>query len=166
MPNNYLDTSTAVCKLAELLEQHALSIVTAESCTGGMLASACTDRAGSSAWFDGAIVSYSNALKQALLEVQSSTLQRYGAVSEQTAKEMALGALQHSKAQVSVATTGIAGPGGAVEGKPVGTVCFAYVIKDDVHTDTQCFPGNRAEVRAAATLHALNALIKHLELLG
>lgn len=166
MPTKGPDIPTAVHQLARLLELHGLTMLTAESCTGGMLATVCTDRAGSSAWFEGAIVSYSNQLKQTLLGVNATTLQHYGAVSEQTAREMALGALRHSAAQVSIATTGIAGPSGGVAGKPVGTVCFGYVVGEAAYTETQYFSGGRDEVRTAATLHALNTLINHLKLLG
>lgn len=163
MALNYPDKAAAVSALAALLEQRQWTMVTAESCTGGMIASACTDRAGSSAWFEGGIVSYSNQLKRNLLAVSAETLQTHGAVSEQTAAAMAHGAIACSEAQVSVATTGIAGPSGAVDGKPVGTVCFGYRIAGQLHTETHYFSGTREQVREAATLHALNRVITYLQ---
>lgn len=163
MALNYTDKSMAVGALAALLEQRQWMMVTAESCTGGMIASACTDRAGSSVWFAGGIVSYSNHLKQSLLKVPTETLKCHGAVSEETAAAMASGALACSRAQVSVATTGIAGPAGAVAGKPVGTVCFGYAIAGQRYTETQYLAGSRTQVREAAMLHALNKLISYLQ---
>ena len=163
MATDYTDQSMAVRALAVLLEQQQWSMVTAESCTGGMIASACTDLAGSSAWFEGGIVSYSNHLKQALLKVPAETLKRHGAVSEQTAAAMAQGAIACSQAQISLATTGIAGPAGAVHGKPVGTLCFGYCMAGQLYTETQYFTGSRAEIRTEATLHALNKVIGYLQ---
>ena len=163
MALHYPDKQAAVSALAAALAPRHWKLVSAESCTGGMIASACTDRAGSSAWFEGGIVSYSNALKQSLLAVPAATLQNHGAVSEQTAAAMVRGAIACSHAQVSVATTGIAGPAGAVPGKPVGTVCFGFCVAGQLRTETQYFSGNRQQIRVAATLHALNRLTTYLQ---
>ena len=113
-------------QLAQALQSKGLRLVTAESCTGGWLAKCCTDLPGSSAWFEGGIVSYSNQLKQQHLGVQPNTLEKYGAVSEQTVIEMASGAIQNFNADISVAISGIAGPDGGSVDKPVGTVCFSF----------------------------------------
>src|SRR5512135_3018157 len=108
------------------LKARGLMLATAESCTGGWVAQAVTAIAGSSDWFDRGFVTYSDAAKQEMLGVSAGTLGRHGAVSEHTAREMAAGALAHSRAQVALAITGIAGPGGGSSEKPVGMVCFAW----------------------------------------
>ena len=137
-------------------------IATAESCTGGMVAAAITDTAGSSAVFDRGFVTYTNAAKMQMLGVSAETLAAHGAVSEQVAREMARGALAHSDAQLAVAITGIAGPGGS-EHKPEGRVCFAIATPDTCHGETVEFgaPG-RDEVRRAARDHALQLLLAAL----
>jgi len=134
-------------------------LATAESCTGGGVAQAITEVAGSSAWFERGFVTYSNLAKQQMLGVRESTLIQHGAVSEMAVREMAEGALQHSNAQVALAVSGIAGPGGGVAGKPVGTVWFAWGIKQG-ETRAQRFQlgGNRAEVRAQAVRIALQGV--------
>ena len=135
-----------------------IMIATAESCTGGMVSAALTDIAGSSAVFDRAFVTYTNAAKQELLGVKLATLAAYGAVSEQIAAEMADGALRYSNAQVTVAITGIAGPGGS-DHKPEGRVCFGVATQDRTITETVEFgPRGRDQVRQAATDHALALL--------
>jgi len=134
-------------QLAQALQSKGLRLVTAESCTGGWLAKCCTDLAGSSSWFEGGIVSYSNQIKQQHLDVQFSTLEKYGAVSEQTVIEMASGAIQNFGADISVAISGIAGPdGGSVE-KPVGTVCFAWADENSTFCNTYHLHGNREFIR-------------------
>ena len=137
-------------------------IATAESCTGGMVAAAITDTAGSSAVFDRGFVTYTNAAKMQMLGVSADTLAAHGAVSEQVAQEMARGALAHSDAQLAVAITGIAGPGGS-EHKPEGRVCFAIATPDTCQSETVEFgaPG-RDEVRRAARDHALQLLLAAL----
>lgn len=137
-------------------------IATAESCTGGMVAAAITDTAGSSAVFDRGFVTYTNAAKMQMLGVRAETLAAFGAVSEEVAAEMASGALSHSDAQIAVAITGIAGPGGS-EHKPEGRVCFAIAAPDTCHSETVEFgaPG-REEVRRAARDHALQLLLAAL----
>jgi nicotinamide-nucleotide amidase len=147
-------------QLAKLLLQQQKQLAVAESCTGGWLAKCLTDIAGSSHWFERGFVTYSNAAKQEMLGVRPKTLLRDGAVSEAVVQEMALGALAHSQADISVAISGIAGPGGAVPGKPVGTVCFSWAEKDTKHQqDTMHFEGDRDAVRRQSVVHALQGLL-------
>ena len=147
-------------QVGELLKSHGLMLVTAESCTGGGVAQAITDVAGSSAWFERGFVTYSNLAKQQMLGVRETTLIQYGAVSEMTAREMVAGALQHSTAQVALAVTGIAGPDGGTVDKPVGTVWFAWGIKQgNIHAQQYLLKGNRAEVRAQAVHIALQGVM-------
>lgn len=132
----------------------------AESCTGGLLAAAMTDTPGSSQWFDRGVVTYSNEAKQELLGVHAETLERFGAVSEETAMEMAAGVLAGApRSGFSVSTTGIAGPDGATPGKPVGMVCFGFATRTGqgvvTRAETRVFPGDRQAVRAAAVAFAL-----------
>ncbi|WP_341235134.1 CinA family protein [uncultured Sulfitobacter sp.] len=147
---------------AALLERaiaRGVMITCAESCTGGMVAAALTDLPGSSAMFDRGFVTYTNDAKIDLLGVSPETLDQFGAVSEQVAREMAQGALAHSKADVAVSITGIAGPGGS-EHKPEGRVCFAIATADRVDAHTQEFgPLGRGKVRLAARDHALSLLL-------
>jgi len=138
-------------------------LATAESCTGGWVAQAVTSIAGSSDWFERGFVTYSNAAKQELLGVRKSTLHRYGAVSEQTAREMALGALARSRAGVSLAVTGVAGPAGGSPAKPVGMVCFAWARGRAVATESRRFRGGRENVRRRSVIHALEGLLKQLD---
>ncbi|MGD9941691.1 MAG: CinA family protein [Burkholderiaceae bacterium] len=131
-------------------------VATAESCTGGLVARALTEIGGSSDWFERGFVTYGNAAKSDLLGVSPATLQAEGAVSETVAREMAEGALSRSRSQLALAITGIAGPGGAVPGKPVGTVCFGWAaIETAPCTETRHFSGDRAAVRAQAAHYAL-----------
>ena len=146
----------------QLLQQHKLLAV-AESCTGGWVAKCLTDIAGSSQWFDRGFVSYSNAAKQAMLGVSGDTLETAGAVSEQTVREMAAGVLENSLATVALAISGIAGPGGAMPGKPVGTVCFAWTVAgDEVQAETRHFEGDRDSVRRQSVGFALQGLLNVL----
>jgi len=139
-------------------------LVTAESCTGGGLASLLTSIPGSSLWFERGFVTYSNESKQELLGVPHDVLAGYGAVSEQTASAMATGALANSHAAVSVAITGVAGPDGGTEDKPVGTVCLAWCIRDgEVRTTRVVFDGDRGKIREQAVLIALQGLLDFLE---
>jgi nicotinamide-nucleotide amidase len=147
-------------QLAKLLLQQQKQLAVAESCTGGWLAKCLTDIAGSSHWFERGFVTYSNAAKQEMLGVRPKTLLRDGAVSEAVVQEMALGALAHSQADISVAISGIAGPGGAVPGKPVGTVCFSWALKDHSHHQhTKHFEGDREAVRLQSVACALEGLL-------
>ncbi len=149
--------------LAQVLVARKLCIVTAESCTGGLIAASCTQLSGSSAWFERGFVTYSNAAKTELLGVPSALIEAQGAVSEEVAKAMAMGALSHSNASLSVAVTGIAGPTGGSAAKPVGTVWLAWAWRDSqqaVHCEAvlQQLKGSRAEVRCATTELALDHL--------
>ncbi|HEY9277745.1 MAG TPA: nicotinamide-nucleotide amidohydrolase family protein [Methylotenera sp.] len=153
----------AATQLGQSLKTSGFMLVMAESCTGGMVAEAITSVAGSSAWFDRGFVSYSNAAKIDMLDVSSKTLEKFGAVSEQTAAEMAIGALINSEAQIAGSITGIAGPDGGSPEKPVGTVCFAWTGKNlPVSTCTHWFEGNRESVRKQATIFMMVGLIERL----
>jgi nicotinamide-nucleotide amidase len=145
-----------------LLERRALC-ATAESCTGGLVAGAITDIAGSSGWFDRGFVTYSNEAKLELLGVSAATLAQHGAVSEATARGMAEGALARSRAGIAVAVTGVAGPAGGSPEKPVGMVCFAWA-KSGATTAvaTHHFPGDRQAVREASVAVALEGLLAQL----
>ncbi|MEQ8289007.1 MAG: nicotinamide-nucleotide amidohydrolase family protein [Gammaproteobacteria bacterium] len=158
MPNpNIINT---VEQLAENLTRLSAALVTAESCTGGGLAEHLTSIAGSSAWFDRGFVTYSNEAKVELLNVSRETLEQFGAVSEQTAAEMVAGALANSHAQFGVSVTGIAGPDGGTDDKPVGTVCFGwYGATGEIKTTRVQFNGDRQQVREQACLLALQGLI-------
>ena len=146
--------------LGAALARRGWKVATAESCTGGLVAGAITGIAGSSGWFERGFVTYSNEAKVELLDVAAATLARFGAVSEETAREMAAGAIAGSRAKLAVAVTGIAGPDGGTPDKPVGTVCFAWARRAGaVETTTRRFPGDRAEVRAATVAAALQGLL-------
>ncbi len=135
-------------------------VTTAESCTGGLVAAAMTDIAGSSAWFERGFVTYSNHAKVEMLDIAPDLIESHGAVSEDVARAMAEGALIGSRAQLAVAITGVAGPGGGTRDKPVGTVCFAWVeMEQGVQSETMHFAGNRAEVREQSVRHALGGLL-------
>ena len=151
-----------VAELARRLLARRMALATAESCTGGMIAAACTDLAGSSQWFERGFVSYSNASKAELLAVPAALIEADGAVSESVARAMALGALQHSQAQVSLAVTGVAGPTGGSPEKPVGTVWFAWMVDGQVSAEVCMFAGDRAAIREATVLHALNGMLARL----
>ena len=150
-------------RLGAMLLARGEWLAAAESCTGGWLAQSITAIAGSSAWFDRGFVTYSNAAKIDMLGVPETTLERHGAVSEATARAMAQGALGQSRADWSVAITGIAGPSGGTPEKPVGTVCFAWASKDGACEAQSCrFAGDRAAVREQAVRHALHGLLARL----
>ena len=163
-----------VAAVADTLLQHGWMLATAESCTGGLIAGHCTDRAGSSQWFERGFVTYSNDAKHDLLGVDPTTLAQQGAVSEPVVQAMALGALRHSRAQVSIAVTGVAGPTGGSNDKPVGTVWFAWGVPSDtgptlgaetawIKTERMQFQGDRAAVRHATVCHALHTLLQLLK---
>jgi len=157
------DIATCCAQLAALLLTQKRMLATAESCTGGLIAAACTDLAGSSAWFERGFVTYSNEAKASMLGVDAALISSHGAVSEPVARSMAQGALQHSLAQVSVAVTGVAGPSGASPDKPVGTVWFAWALPWGITSELQHFDGDRATVRAATVQHALARLVTLLK---
>lgn len=148
-------------QLADALKANGWMLATAESCTGGWIAKLCTDLAGSSAWFERGFVTYSNEAKQEMLGVQAETLAQYGAVSEVVTAEMAAGALLHSRAQVAVSVSGIAGPGGGTETKPVGMVCFGWAVQGgETRTETCQFAGDRDAVRLQSVEYALRSVLR------
>lgn len=150
-------------ELGQRLRDAGLVLATAESCTGGWVAKVVTDIPGSSAWFDRGFVTYSNDAKQDMLGLSAAMIAEYGAVSEEVALEMARGALAHSLAGVAVAVTGLAGPGGGTEDKPVGTVCFAWVLDGRApQTQRVQFAGNREEVRHQSVRLVLERLLELL----
>jgi len=153
-------------RAGQALQKKHWLLATAESLSGGGVAMAMTDISGSSEWYDCGFVAYSNASKIELLRVPAAVLAQYGAVSEEVAGEMAKGALIDTDAHVSLATTGIAGPTGAVPGKPVGTVCFGWAAGEHVHTERLVFTGDRQSVREQTIAHALRGLLRFMEKIG
>lgn len=149
--------------LASFLQEKQWLLASAESCTGGLIAAACTELAGSSLWFERGLVSYSNEAKTGLLGVDGALIAQHGAVSEAVVRAMATGALTHSRAQVAVAVTGVAGPTGGSAAKPVGTVWFAFALPGQLVSEVKHFDGDRAAVRAGAVQHALQRLVQLLE---
>ena len=161
----------AAAALGACLQSLGARVATAESCTGGLVAAALTETAGSSNWFERGFVTYSNEAKSEALGVAVALLAAHGAVSEPVAAAMAVGALARSRASLAIAITGIAGPGGAVPGKPVGTVCFGWAFSapglagdaPTVMTETVRFPGDRRAVRRRAAWHALERALRQVE---
>lgn len=149
-----------VKELSDLLVKKNMMIVTAESCTGGLLAATLTHKPGASAYFDRGFVTYSNESKQEQLDVPSDIIEKYGAVSEQSAQLMAEGALKNSKASIAISITGIAGPDGGADDKPVGTVIFGYALKGgssgSIH---QQFEGSRQQIQTQSAITAIKSLI-------
>jgi nicotinamide-nucleotide amidase len=148
-----------VHQLSAALLRERQKVCTAESCTGGLIAKTLTDLAGSSDWFDRGFVTYSNAAKSEMLGVPASLIEDCGAVSEAVANAMASGALRHSEADYAVAVTGVAGPGGGSEEKPVGTVWIAVAAVDQLVARRHLFTGDRGAVREATLVSALEALL-------
>lgn len=151
-----------VAELAALLRSRGLMMSTAESCTGGLIAAACTDLSGSSDWFERGFVTYSNAAKTELLGVPPELIEQHGAVSEAVARAMAAGALARAPVQMAVAVTGVAGPTGGSADKPIGTVWFGWATPVGVFSECQNFAGDRAAVRLASVEHALRGLLTRL----
>ena len=145
--------------LAAILQKKGWMMATAESCTGGLIAATCTDLAGSSLWFERGFVTYSNQAKSDMLGVDAALIAQHGAVSEAVARAMGEGALARSEAQVAVAVTGVAGPGGGSTDKPVGTVWFGWARSGGTVTEVRRFDGDRAAVRQATVAHALARLL-------
>ena len=150
-------------KLAQKLRERGHRVSFAESCTGGLVAAACTDLAGSSDWFERGLVTYSNAAKTELLGVPADLITQHGAVSDAVVRAMVQGAIARSHAQVAVAVTGVAGPTGGSAAKPVGTVWFGFATPSGVVTEMLCFEGDRAAVRTATVCHALTRLLALLK---
>ena len=160
MTNDILDLATRV---GRVLEARSWLMATAESCTGGGVSYAITEIPGSGDWFDCGFVTYSNAAKTEMLDVPAALIAQFGAVSEEVAGAMAEGAVANSNAHVAISTTGIAGPSGAVPGKPVGTVCFGWSKGDTTYTERLVFAGDRQAVREQTIAHALSGLVRFLE---
>ena len=150
--------------LGRRLKRVKARLVTAESCTGGWAAQAVTSIAGSSGWFERGFVTYSNAAKQEVLGVAKKTLKKHGAVSEETAREMAAGALKHSRGTIALAVTGVAGPSGGSAAKPVGMVCFAWAGRRGLlRSETRRFRGGREAVRRQSVVRALEGVLQAIE---
>lgn len=164
-----INTSKIVEQLAESLTTVNKVLTVAESCTGGWLAKVLTDLSGSSVWFDRGFVTYSNAAKQEMLGVSETTLEIYGAVSQETVVEMATGALNHSHADFSISVSGIAGPSGGSDDKPVGLVWFAWCEKSSANkegalfSEQKIFSGDRNAVREQAVVYAVTELINFIK---
>ncbi len=151
-------------QVGQALKRQGSMLVTAESCTGGWVSEAITMVPGSSDWFERGFVTYTYISKREMLGVRYDTLGQHGAVSEPTAREMVTGAIAHSHAQVAVAVSGTAGPGGGTPDKPVGTVCFAWGTKDGaLESETRHFSGDREAVRKESVEHALRGILRLLE---
>ena len=156
LPN---DNFTRIAQeIGNLLRARSIFLATAESCTGGLISSTLTDIPGSSEWFAGGVVAYSNRIKTALLGVEDTVLDDHGAVSEATARAMALGACRALETGAGVAVSGIAGPGGGTPDKPVGTVCLAWTLEDAVDSQTCFFTGNRMDIKRQTVAAALEGL--------
>ncbi len=149
-------------RLADLLTERDVMVATAESCTGGLIGDTLTSVPGSSTYYEGGVISYSNALKQRFLNVAAETLMRHGAVSEQTAREMAIGIRNAADVDVGLATTGIAGPGGGTPGKPVGLVYIGFASDNGVTVQKHVFDGSRQENKQATVRMALQMLYDHV----
>lgn len=153
---------STVEQLAALLRERQWMLAAAESCTGGLIAAACTDLSGSSDWFERGFVTYSNEAKTELLGVDAALIEAHGAVSEVVARAMAFGAVRHSHAQVGVAVTGVAGPTGGTPDKPVGTVWFGFMVEGQLSSEMRRFDGDRAAVRRQTVEHALERLVDRI----
>lgn len=149
--------------LLDLLEKYNLKIATAESCTGGLVSGVLCDIAGISKYFEEGFITYSNDAKIKNLGVLPETIESYGVVSCEVAEEMAIGACKSANANCAIATTGVAGPTGGTEECPVGTVCFACVVKDQVLTERMIFEGTRMEIRMQAAMYALEMMCDYIE---
>lgn len=161
-------SDSELCSCAEAVAEQLLAkewmLVVAESCTGGWVAKVCTDLSGSSAWFERGFVTYTNQAKREMLGVTQETLAVHGAVSEATVAEMASGALQNSRAHVALAISGIAGPTGATDGKPVGTVCFGFALQGGETWTERChFAGDREAVRRQSVAYGLQGLLRRID---
>jgi nicotinamide-nucleotide amidase len=158
---NSLINNSLIEELANLLLKNQWRLSTAESCTGGLVAASITGLAGSSEWFERGYVTYSNNAKSEDIGVDVHLIQDHGAVSIQVAKAMAVGAKQSSNSNIALSITGVAGPTGGTKEKPVGTVCFAWILDNDqIISETKLFIGNRSEIRAQASEFAVSQLIQ------
>ncbi|UAW64232.1 CinA family protein [Mycoavidus sp. HKI] len=162
-----METDSVIHQLAirvgNQLRAGRLFLTSAESCTGGLVAAAITEISGSSQWFERGFITYSNQSKTAMIGVPTELIERHGAVSEPVARAMAEGALRNSRAQIAVAITGLAGPGGATEHKPVGTVYFAWSNRLHTTSEMLLFKGERQQIRRSAATHALRGILRLLD---
>jgi nicotinamide-nucleotide amidase len=150
-------------KLGRRLRAAGAMLVTAESCTGGWVSQVVTSVSGSSRWFERGFVTYSDRAKRQMLGVKKKTLRKHGAVSQETAREMARGALKRSRGSIAVAVTGVAGPTGGTDAKPVGMVCFAFVTRKRVLSETLHFKGSRESVRRQSVVRAVEGVLELLD---
>ncbi|NMM37020.1 MAG: CinA family protein [Glaciimonas sp.] len=157
------DIIKLAAEVGHALQQKDLLLATAESCTGGGVAHAITEIAGCSEWFDCGFIAYSNDSKTEMLDVSAVLIAQHGAVSEEIAAAMAQGALANSNAHVAIATTGIAGPAGAVPGKPIGTICFSWATRERTVTERKVFVGDRHTVREQTVAYCLQGLLRFLQ---
>jgi nicotinamide-nucleotide amidase len=158
MNDAYSTLPALAAEVAALLQRRGWMLATAESCTGGLIAAACTELSGSSVWFERGFVTYSNAAKHESIGVDAALIEAHGAVSEPVVRAMATGAVAHAHAQVSLAVTGVAGPTGGTPDKPVGTVWFGWSVDGVLRSERRRFDGDRAAVRGATAHHALQTL--------
>ena len=159
-----MQLTTSLCEqISLLLQSKKWMLATAESCTGGLIAAACTELAGSSLWFERGFVTYSNASKSELLSIPKHVIDLNGAVSETVVRAMAAGALANSNAQVSLSVTGIAGPGGGTADKPVGTVWFGWCVQGNTYVEGLQFTGDRTQIRESTAVHSLSRLVTFLQ---
>ncbi|TAL65877.1 MAG: CinA family protein [Legionella sp.] len=159
-----ISISNLVNDIAQLLKAQQGQLVTAESCTGGLIGASLTDMPGSSLWYERGFITYSNLAKKEMLGVPEQLLKKFGAVSIEVAIAMAEGALQHSQGTIALSVTGIAGPSGGTPDKPVGTVCFAWLAANGTaHTLKKCYPGDRHAIRLAACQEALQGVLSLLK---
>lgn len=156
------ETFAVAAQLGRALVQAGWTIAAAESCTGGLIARALTEVGGSSQWFERGFVTYSNEAKREMLGVSERSLSAHGAVSEVVAREMAQGALRHSRAQLAISVTGVAGPSGGTTAKPVGTVVFGWAAADRIESQTRRFDGDRVQVRLQSALYAMSQALRFL----
>lgn len=157
------EISKIVSETSKIFLNRKLNFSCAESCTGGLISKYCTDLEGSSSWFDRAFITYSNESKVEMIGVSAKTIKQYGAVSKEVAKQMVLGVIAKSHSQVAVAVTGIAGPSGGSEEKPIGTVWFGFSILGQLDTQLCLFKGNREKVREQAVAFVFEYLVKKLK---
>jgi len=152
-------------QIAELLRQHAIKLATAESCTGGLISHRITNLPGSSDYFIGGVIAYSNQVKQRLLNVEIKTLQEHGAVSEQTVIQMAIGIRNLLDADIGLSVSGIAGPAGGTEDKPVGTIWIGLSVSEATTAWKHIFPGNRFQIKERTAEQALIHLVNYLQII-
>ena len=161
--NKHISLQDLASQIGDRLISRNERLVTAESCTGGWVSMLITSVAGSSRWFDRGFITYSNEAKQEMLSVDKQVIEIHGAVSEETARHMVQGAIDHSHARAGLAVTGIAGPGGGSDEKPVGTVCFGWLVDGECETETCFFAGDRADVRRQSVRHVLTGMLNRLQ---